>query len=289
MGKVSLGRGLGALISDRKNQNKEQRNATEIELEQIVVNRFQPRHHFDEEAIQELANSIQTKGIIQPLLVRKIGEEQYELIAGERRLRASQLLGLKKVPVVIREASDEESLELALIENIQRENLNPIEEAIAYQRLAKEFHLTQESISEKVGKKRATIANTLRLLSLSAEIQNYIQKNQISMGHARALLALPSEKEQLDFALRIIAEGLSVREIEQIVTDKLHPNSTQKKKLRRMKRDGHVADLEEKLQKILGTQVVIRNRGKSGRIEIYYYSMDDFDRILDGLGVEKTL
>ena len=289
MAKVSLGRGLGALISDRKNQSKEKSEGTELEIKQIVVNRFQPRHHFDEESIQELANSIQAKGIIQPLLVRKIGEEQYELIAGERRLRASLLLGLKKVPVVIREGSDEESLELALIENIQRNDLNPIEEAIAYQRLAKEFHLTQEGISEKVGKKRTTVANTLRLLSLCSEIQNYIQNNQISMGHARALLALPSEKEQLDFALRIIAEGISVREIEQRVTDKLHPSSAQKKKLRRMKRDSHVADLEEKIQKIFGTQVAIRHRGKSGRIEIYYYSMDDFDRILDKLGMEKSL
>lgn len=290
MAKVSLGRGLGALISDKKSASKEKNeNSVEIEIKRIEVNRYQPRHEFDADSIKELASSIKEKGIIQPLLVREIGEDKYELIAGERRYRASKSIGLKKVPVVIRNVSDEDSLELALIENIQRENLSPIEEALGYQRLTKEFKLTQEEISEKVGKKRATISNTLRLLSLNGEIQNLIQTKQISMGHARAILALPSEKQQRDFAMRVIAEGLSVRDIERLVTEALEPSSSNKKKVKRSKKDAHVADIEDKLQKVFGTQVAIRNKGKSGKIEIYYYSMDDFDRIMESLGVAEEL
>ncbi len=290
MAKVSLGRGLGALISDKRTTPKESPSgSTEIEIKKIKVNRYQPRHQFNEDAIKELASSIKEKGIIQPLLVRPTDEGAYELIAGERRFRASKLLGLKKVPVVMRDVSDEDSLELALIENIQRENLSPIEEALAYQRLTKEFKLTQEQVSEKVGKKRATISNILRLLSLPEEIQNFIQTDQVSMGHARAILSLPSEKQQKDFALRVIAEGLSVREVERMVTDILHPSGSPQKKAKRAKKDSHVADLERRLEQRLGTNVKVHHKGKAGKIEIQYYSMDDFDRILEILGVDEQL
>lgn len=288
MAKVSLGRGLGALISDKKSQqHKDNSDAVEIEIKKISANRFQPRQNFKDDSLQELAQSIKEKGILQPLLVRKSEADKYELIAGERRFRASKLIGLKKVPVVIREASDDESLEIALIENIQRDNLSPIEEAIAYQRLTKEFNLTQDQIAEKVGKKRATISNTLRLLNLSEDIQGLIQTEQISMGHARAILSLPTEKAQNDFAMKVVAEGLSVRETERLITNKLHPLPKDKKKLKTGKRDAHVADLEEKLQSYFGSHVAIQSKGKSGKIEIYFNSLDDFDRILDKIGLKN--
>jgi len=289
MAKISLGRGLGALISEKKKTSTEQKDITEIEMKKISVSRYQPRKQFDEESLKDLSDSIKEKGVIQPIIVRPLSPGYYELIAGERRLRAAKKAGLNKIPAVIRNATDEDSLEVALIENIQRDNLNPLEEAVAYQRLANDFDLTQEQISEKVGKKRTTVTNTIRLLSLSKEIQNYIRSGHINMGHARALLSLPTPKIQIDLCLRIIAEGLSVRETERFVTETLHPDPAKKKKVRRLGRDPHVIDMEEKLQKTLGSQVIIRNRGKSGRVEIYYYSIDEFDRLVERLGAKEEL
>jgi len=286
MAKVSLGRGLSALISDRKISPSEERNDAQVEIKKIVANPFQPRKNFDVESLKELTLSIKEKGILQPLIVRKSENGNYDLIAGERRLRAAKSAGLSKVPVIIRKATDEDALELALIENIQRDDLNPMDEAFAFQRLSKEFKLTQEQISQKVGKKRATVANTLRLLSLSEEIQDYLHAGHITMGHARALLALSDDKIKTDICLRIIAEGLSVRETERLVTDRLHPDQAKKKKSKRLRRDPHIADLEDQLQKSLGAQVTIRSRGKTGRIEIYFYSLDEFDRIAQHLGVK---
>lgn len=278
-----LGKGLGALISDKKSASQEA-GAREIEVSKIVPNKRQPRQQFSKEKLQELASSIKEKGIVQPLVVRPLPDGNYELIVGERRLRAAKALGLTKVPAVIRKASDEDSLELALIENIQRADLNAIEESRAYQQLMKEHDLTQEQVAVKVGKDRATISNFLRLLSLPKEIQDTIQMDEISMGHARALLALQNRKEQMDVCLKAISEKLSVRETEQLVTEILEGKP---KKVRRLRRDPHVVDLEEKLQKILGTQVVVRNRGKMGRIEIYYYSLDEFDRLMEKIGLKK--
>lgn len=280
-----LGKGLGALIKETKSGSQEQ-NIRDVEVSKIVPNKRQPRTNFNEAELQELAASIKEKGILQPLIVRPIASGNFELIAGERRWRAAKTLGLTKVPVVIRKATDEDSLEIALIENIQRANLNPIEEAQAFEQLINEFELTQEQIATKVGKERSTVANMLRLLSLPKEIQDYLGQDEISMGHARALLALANRKQQLDICLRVISEKLSVRETERLVTEILQGESAPKK-AKRMRRDPHVADLEEKLQKIMGTQVVVRNRGKLGRIEIYYYSLDEFDRLMERLGVKK--
>lgn len=291
MAKGALGRGLGALISDKKPSNKkvEDEKGSLIDIKKITANRFQPRRHFSDETLSELTESIKEKGIVLPLVVRALGNGSYELIAGERRLRAAKSAGLTKVPAIIRKASDEDSLELALIENIQRENLNPVDEALAYQRLTKEFKLTQEQIASKVGKKRATVSNILRLLTLPRDIQDYLQSDHISMGHARAILALSNSKAQNDTCLRIIAEGLSVRETERIVNDILHPQPGDKKKKGRHRRDPHIADLEDRLQKTLGTQVVIRNQGKKGRIEIYYHSLDEFGRVIEQLGASEEL
>jgi len=286
MAKVSLGRGLSALISDKKRFPSEQNNDAQVEIKKISANPFQPRQKFDDESLKELSLSIKEKGILQPLIVRESTNGNYDLIAGERRLRAAKSAGLSRVPVIIRKATDEDALELALIENIQRDNLNPMDEAFAYQRLSKDFKLTQEQIAQKVGKKRATIANTLRLLTLSEEIQDYLHAGHITMGHARALLSLSDDKKKADICLRIIAEGLSVRETERIVTDYLHPDGSTRKKSKRLRRDPQIANLEDQLQKALGAQVTIRSRGKKGRIEIYFYSLDEFDRISQHLGVK---
>lgn len=286
MPNLHLGKGLGALIGEKRNAKQEIAGFTEIEVNKIEINRNQPRKNFNEAKLKELAASIKEKGVIQPLVVRQLAAGNFELIAGERRLRAAKLLGLAKVPAVIRKASDEDSLELTLIENIQRDDLNAMEEARAYEKLMREFNLTQETIAQKVGKERSTIANFLRLLSLPKEIQDYISLGEISMGHARALLALSNRKEQMDLCLRIISEELSVRGAEQLVAKILEGGT---KKARRLKRDPHIADLEEKLQKELGAQVVVRNRGKMGRIEIYYYSLDEFDRLMARLGIKKEL
>lgn len=286
MPNLHLGKGLGALIGEKRNAKQEIAGFTEIEVNKIENNRNQPRKNFNEAKLKELASSIKEKGVIQPLVVRQLAAGNFELIAGERRLRAAKLLGLTKVPVVIRKASDEDSLELTLIENIQRDDLNAMEEARAYEKLMREFSLTQETMAQKVGKERSTVANFLRLLSLPKEIQDYIGLGEISMGHARALLALGNRKEQMDLCLRIISEELSVRGAEQLVAKILEGGA---KKARRLKRDPHIADLEERLQKELGAQVVVRNRGKMGRIEIYYYSLDEFDRLMARLGIKKEL
>jgi ParB family transcriptional regulator, chromosome partitioning protein len=277
--KKGLGRGLGALISAAESAREP--SGLSVEIDKISANPFQPRRSFDEAKIAELAASIRDHGVIQPLVVRRNGDG-YELIAGERRLRAAAQAGLKQVPVVLREAGDNDSLELALIENIQREDLNAIEEAAAYRRLHEEFHLSQEAIAEKMGKSRPAITNSMRLLMLPKEVQQEVASGKLSAGQARALLGLGNDAAIIAAAREIIAKGLSARAAERLAA---------RLKIGRRKKPAAPADadrhaLVEQLQRALGTKVRLlpvkgANRGK---IEIEYYSAQDLDRIVQRLG-----
>ncbi|MEK6647237.1 MAG: ParB/RepB/Spo0J family partition protein [Candidatus Firestonebacteria bacterium] len=280
MAKQALGRGLSALIQGSNTKVEEKTGILEIPINKIKQNKYQPRRNFDTDKLKELINSIKEKGVIQPVLVRHTNNDFYELIAGERRLRAVQALGLKAIPAIIKDANDEESLEIALIENINRADLNAIEEAQAYKQLIEEFKLTQEEISKKVGKDRATIANILRLLKLPAEIQQYVSRGTIDMGHARALLSLDTEKEQKAVAFKIINRNLNVRQTEQLVSSR---KTTTSHKIHSKKSTTAIEykALEEELQRLLGTKVRLYNTNKGGHIEISYYSDEDLERIVE--------
>jgi ParB family transcriptional regulator, chromosome partitioning protein len=280
MERKALGKGLSALIPeiavDSTTRKKEE--IIYARVEQIKPNPFQPREDFDPQNIEELAQSIKEKGVIQPLLVRRKGDN-YELIAGERRLRASNSLGLKEIPIIVRDVSDQDSLELALIENIQREELNPIEEAHAYQHLIDKFQVTQEKISEVLGKSRVTITNTLRLLKLPHEIQAEMKKGRISFAHGRALLEIEDLNSQRKIAQDIIAKGLSVRELENLIKS-VRPKLI-KRNVSPGQREPLVAILEEQLQHALATKVRISKRKKRGHINIEFYSAEDLQRIVN--------
>lgn len=275
--KSVLGRGLGALIEEDVIASEKY---LVVEIERVRANRMQPRKHFKDSALEDLAASIKEKGVIEPLLVRRFGEG-YELIAGERRLRASTLAGLKEVPVLICEVSDEESFELALIENIQREELNPIEEAEAYGTLVG-FGLSQEEVAKRVGKKRATVANYLRLLRLPDAIKDDLGMGALSMGHARAILSVTGEKEQLRLAGLVTERGLSVRETEQLASTGGGPASAAKNKGKTVKKRVPL-EVEEDLRKIFGTKVRVFDKKGKGRIVLEYYSAEERERILDML------
>jgi ParB family transcriptional regulator, chromosome partitioning protein len=274
----ALGRGLSALIPDTPAPSAPSDSALEIDTDLLRPNKFQPRTQMDDERIEDLARSIRGNGIIQPIVVRRAGEG-YEIIAGERRWRAAQRAGLLKVPVVVRDVPDERLLAVALIENIQREDLNPIEEAVAYRRLADEFHLTQEQIADAVGKDRSSIANYVRLLRLPQEVRANLASNAISMGHARALLALPDEAAQLRAGRDIVARGLSVRETEALVKKQDGKTGTREDK----KTDVHTRAAEDKLRLALGTRVRINRKGKGGRIEIDFVNEDELQRLYERL------
>lgn len=268
----ALGRGLGALIQPVR-PTAEERTAAAAPIESVRPNPYQPRTTFPEQALEELAASIREKGLLQPLLVRRQGD-RYELIAGERRLRAAQLAGLREVPIIVRDVGDEDSLELALIENLQRENLNPLEEAKAFQRLADEFGLTQEEIASRVGKQRSTVANAVRLLSLPQEVREKIESGVISAGHARALLGLTSAQKQADLARSVAENRLSVRDTERAVQLE-HPSPPA---------DPNREAIEVELARSFGTRVRIKHgRAGSGRIEIHYHSMDALNGLLERL------
>jgi ParB family chromosome partitioning protein len=273
MQRKALGKGLRALIPVVEEKRE---GILEIPVEEVKPNRYQPRKMFTDAKLDELVSSIKEKGIIQPIIVQKTGSG-YELIAGERRWRAAQKAGMEKIPVIVKEVTGEGSLELALIENIQRENLNPMEEARAYQRLADEFHLIQEEIAKKVGKDRSSVANYLRLLKLPQEIQDSIANEELTMGHARALLSLDSAKEQIFLKERIIKRNMSVREIESFITR----GKRVKKELPKKTVDIFKNRMEEELQKFLGTKVNIIKGRKRGKIEIIFYSDEDFERIIE--------
>lgn len=278
MEKKALGRGLSALIPPREVVfvgTEKQDKVINLPPDNIKTNKYQPRVHFNEEKLNELVKSIKEKGVIQPVLVRKTSDG-YELIAGERRLRAAKRLNLKDVPAIIKEVSDIDMLEISLIENIQREELNPIEEANAFERFITEFKFTQEKIAQVLGKDKSTISNTIRLLSLPKKIQEHLSKNSITAGHAKALLGLPTENEQYRVCNLIISKGLSVREAEKLVALR-----TAGSKKREPKHDAGLSDIANQLQHALGTRVKIYHGKKRGTIQIEYYSTEDLNRILD--------
>ena len=277
----ALGKGLSALIPDALEPRV---SPVDVEIDRLAPSDFQPRVAMDDARLGELAQSIRSNGVIQPIVVRRVGD-RFQIIAGERRWRAARLAGLARVPVVVREvvAGQEQSLlEMALIENIQREDLNPIDAALAYRRLAEEFHLTQEAIATAVGKDRASVANTLRLLKLPEEIRQEVSSGRLSMGHARALLALEDEGEQRRMARDIIARSLSVRETEAHVK-KIAEGSRPKEHVEAKPADVHTRAAEDKLRLALGTRVRIKRRGDKGRIEIDFVSEDELIRIYDQL------
>ena len=274
MERKALGKGLAALIPEKKTVEKNE--IIYVQSDQIKPNPFQPREEFVQEHIQELAQSIKEKGVIQPLLVRRKGD-YYELIAGERRLRACNLLGLKEIPLIVKDIEDRDSLEYALIENVQRENLNPIEEAHAYQHLIDKFQVTQEKISEAIGKGRATIANTLRLLKLPHEIQEELKKGRISFAHGRALLEIEDKNTQRRLVHEIISKGLSVRELESLI--KARRPRARRPRAALIAREPFLAVLEEELQHVLSTKVRISKMKKRGHIFIEFYSQEDLERL----------
>ncbi|MFA4992587.1 MAG: ParB/RepB/Spo0J family partition protein [Candidatus Omnitrophota bacterium] len=280
MERKALGKGLSALIPEKtfEGQTHKKEEIVYLQSEQIKPNPFQPREDFDQQSIEELAQSIKEKGVIQPLLVRRRGDN-YELIAGERRFRAANILNLKEIPVIVRDVSDQDSLELALIENIQREGLNPIEEAHAYQHLMDKFQVTQEKISEVLGKARVTITNTLRLLKLPYEIQEEMKKGRISFAHGRALLEIEDINHQRKLVQDVISKGLSVRELESLIKS-IRPKSI-KRNIGQGQREPLVAILEEQLQHALATKVRISKRKKRGHINIEFYSQEDLERIVN--------
>ena len=303
--KSGLGRGLDALFPEKTVQSKpkttvktvkqtktataetkkssQQENsngARMMKLSMIEPNREQPRKKFDEDALQELADSIKQYGVLQPLLVSD-KKDYYEIVAGERRWRAAKLAGLKEVPVVVRELSTQEIVEISLIENIQREDLNPVEEAMAYKRLIDEFHMKQDEIAERVSKSRTAVTNSMRLLKLDARVQQMMVDEMISAGHARAILAIDDSEKQYTTAMKVFDEKLSVRETEKLVKTVLAP-SKKKDKVTNPAEDAIYESLEERMKGITGTRVVIhRKKNNKGKIEIEYYSRDDLDRIID--------
>jgi ParB family chromosome partitioning protein len=278
MQKQALGKGLGALIPDLSALDDKEKKAlgiNEIELDKIVPNEYQPRKVFNDEKMKELAASIKEQGVIQPVIVHRAGGG-YQLIAGERRWRASRLAGLKTIPALVKEATKRELLEMALIENIQREDLNPLEAAEAYKRLQDEFKLTQEDLAKRVGKERSTVTNFLRLLGLPKEIKQELATGALSMGHAKALLSLERVRDQMQVAVMIVKKGLSVREAEALAARLKNPPKEKKARL-----SHELKSVEEKLKKTLGTKVNIIAKSKGGRIVIEYYSTEELDRIID--------
>ena len=285
--KRGLGKGLDTMIPPVKNEKKSEKGdpakgpETLVNITKVEPNREQPRKNFDEDALLELSESIKQYGLLQPILVQD-RKDYYEIIAGERRWRAAKLAGLKQVPVIIKKLTDQEIVEISLIENIQRENLNPIEEAQAYKRLLNEFHLKQDEVAERVSKSRTAVTNSMRLLKLSDDVQRMVIDEMITTGHARALLGVEDPAEQYNLAQRIFDEKLSVREVEKIVKNMGKPAKPKKEKVVDKSMQVIYDDISEKLKTQLGTKVnIVPKEDGSGKIEIEFYSHDELDRILD--------
>lgn len=286
-----LGKGLDSLIPVGNAEGKgkiginsvpasEEKPDKMVKITMVEPNRDQPRHKFDEEALNELADSIKQYGIISPIIVQD-RKDHYEIIAGERRWRAAKIAGLKEIPVIIKNFTEQEIVEISLIENIQRENLNPIEEALAYKRLLTEFHLKQEEVAQRVSKSRTAVTNSMRLLKLADEIQQMIIDESLTTGHARALITIEDESKQIEIAKKVVNEKLSVRDIEKLVKD-LNKPKKEKKESKQLKNDFIYQDIEEKLKQSLGTKVTVSAKEDgSGKIEIDFYSSEELDRILD--------
>ncbi|MFA7170358.1 MAG: ParB/RepB/Spo0J family partition protein [Candidatus Paceibacterota bacterium] len=285
MKKSSLGTGLSSLIPEKtKRVNTDggmslnhESEVVRLPVDEIIPNPNQPRYFFDGDNLKDLAESIREHGVVQPIIVTKLSNGKYELIAGERRLRASKLIGKREIPAIIREADNQEKLELAIIENIQRHDLNPIEEAKAYKRLKDEFSLTQEEISKKMGKGRVVIANTMRLLELPIEIQRGVIEKKITEGHARAILGLDNPEKQRALYELILKAKMTVREVENKVREITVPSH--KRKIFENISDPELQEVENRLQQSLGTKVQVRKRGSAGRILIDFFSEEDFDKI----------
>lgn len=290
-----LGRGLDAMISDTakprsadKAQEKPLQQETNpkdkifmVKLSQVEPNRKQPRKQFDEDALLELAESIKQFGVLQPLLVQK-KDDYYEIIAGERRWRASKLAGVKEIPVIVKNFSEQEAVEISLIENIQRENLNPIEEAAAYKRLMEEFHLKQDTIAERVAKSRTAVTNSMRLLKLDERVQQMLIDEMLTTGHARALLSIENKELQYSTAVKVFDEKLSVRETEKLVKEVLNPAQKGKPQEKDRAQDLIYEQLEEKIKGIIGSKVAIHRKTKDkGKIEISYFSQEELERIVE--------
>lgn len=281
MSKKRLGKGLSALINN--DENVDQSRVEEIFIDQIEPNPFQPRSNFDEDALNELANSIQEKGVIQPITVRKIKAEKYQIVAGERRWRASKLVGLKKMPAVIRNFDDQEMLEIALIENIQREDLNPVEEARAYKEMLDNFEITQAELAKQVGKSRSNVSNMIRLLKLSDKVKNHLQRGTITIGHARALLSLEKEETQVAACENIIIQDLTVRETENYVEKLKNPLKGKEKKEKKAELDQAWQQAASELEKNLGTKVKIKQRKKNNLLTIELDSVDKLKELVKKL------
>ena len=275
-----LGKGLGALLGDFTEEPVEQNAYRLLPIYKVEPNPDQPRREFDEEELQALADSITVHGVIQPLTVREMPNGYYQIIAGERRWRAARIAGLSDVPVVVIEADDKKAMELALIENLQRQDLNPVEEAMGYQSLIEEYGLTQEETAERVGKSRPAVTNTLRLLSLTPEVLEKLKLGQLTAGHARAILTLKSEKKQLEAAQKIIALALSVRQAETLCKNMLKEKPQQKEITFAV---DYVAECEKSLSKHLGRGVKIVNGKRKGRFELEFYGEEDLQNLLDAL------
>lgn len=299
--KKALGRGLSALLSDNTPEEKldvdiqspsspptstqtASGGIAEIAVDEIEVNPFQPRTHFDQDALQELSESIKVHGIIQPITVRRLTDNQYQLISGERRFQASKLAGLETIPAYIRSANDQQMLEMALIENIQRENLNAIEIALSYQRLISECSLKQDELGERVGKNRATVTNYLRLLRLPPDIQIAVRDNKLSMGHARAIINVENPDRQLYIFKKTLEEDLSVRKVEELVREmspkKTDPSGTEKSESGPAP-SREISNLQSRLSSHFGTRVAVKSDGTKGEIKIPFLSVEDLNRIID--------
>lgn len=284
--KKGLGRGINALFADFDEEKEADEKVEELQLDEIRPNPYQPRKNFDEDNLKDLSDSIRKNGVFQPIIVRKSSVMGYEIIAGERRFRASKLAGKDSIPAIVRAIDDEQMMEVAVLENLQREDLNPLEEAEAYSTLMKNLKITQSELSERLGKSRPYIANYLRLLDLPREVKSFVQDGKLSMGQARTLLALKDKDKLVDLAKKTIKENYTVRQLEQIVTDM---NGKKKiKKDRKKKLSPYLLQSQDRLQEKFGTKVAIKANEKTGKgkIEITYLSTEDFNRILDVLNIE---
>lgn len=297
MKKRGLGKGLDALfssdevmepqeeympVSEEPSSEEIKEKVQIVDIYTVEPDREQPRKNFDPEKLQELSDSIRQYGVLQPLLVQK-EKDYYKIIAGERRWRAARLAGLTEIPVIVKEFTPQDSMAVSLIENLQRQNLNPMEESMAYQKLLTEFSMTQEQVAEKLGKSRSAIANSLRLQNLPEAVQKSISEGMISMGHAKVLLGLDDKAEQTRLAVRIIGEKLSVRELEQILAEKKPTKAKKKSEKKETEKDLATRMAEERMKELLGTQVSIKKGAKKGKIEIEYHSEEELDRILNFL------
>lgn len=285
-----LGRGIDALFSsfeDIEQIDEKTEQVQEISLDDIRPNPYQPRKTFDEEALKELADSIQLNGVFQPIILRQSSVKGYEIIVGERRVRASRLAGKESIPAIIREFDEQAMIEIAVIENLQREDLSPLEEAEAYQMMSDKLKLTQAQVAERVGKSRPYIANYLRLLTLPEDVKVLLRNGDLTMGQARTLLGLKDQKQMSELAKRVVQDGITVRQLEQLVQQMTEPIETkEKKKRQKIAKPSYILESEERLMDRFGTSVQITPKGEQGKIEIEYLSPNDLDRILELLNVE---